>query len=121
MNRPQEIQKAYQALGKSGSFNDGMITCTTWPGNGFHAFPDKEAAYRETCRVLRKGGIFCGGFYVTGVRAGTDRWIRNAYERGGFLTPPFESLSSLTERLGVMYSHADVSSVKSIACFCCVK
>lgn len=34
--------------------------------NGFHAFPDKEAAYRETFRVLKKGGTFCGCFYVQG-------------------------------------------------------
>ena len=26
--------------------------------NGFHAFPDKEAAWRETFRVLKKGGVF---------------------------------------------------------------
>ena len=30
--------------------------------NGFHAFPDKEAAYRETYRVLKTGGTFCGCF-----------------------------------------------------------
>ena len=30
--------------------------------NGFHAFPDKDAAFRETCRVRRPGGIFCGCF-----------------------------------------------------------
>ena len=31
--------------------------------NGFHAFPDKEAAYREVFRVLRSGGTFCGCGY----------------------------------------------------------
>lgn len=32
--------------------------------NGFHAFPDKEAAYREVFRVLKPRGTFCGCFYV---------------------------------------------------------
>ena len=27
--------------------------------NGFHAFPDKEVAYREVFRVLRSGGPYC--------------------------------------------------------------
>ena len=31
--------------------------------NGFRAFPDKEAAYREVFRILRSGGTFCGCGY----------------------------------------------------------
>ena len=30
--------------------------------NGFHACPNKEAAYRETYRVLKQGGSFCDCF-----------------------------------------------------------
>ncbi len=89
--------------------------------NGFHAFPDKEAAYKETYRVLKKGGIFCGCFYVEGANTHTDRMIRGIYVRTGFFTPPFETVGSLRNRLTKMYQTCEVSNVQSIACFRCVK
>ena len=89
--------------------------------NGFHAFPDKEAAYRETFRVLKQGGGFCGCFYVQGCNTHTDKMIRNIYVKRGFFTPPFESLESLRKRLGDMYNEVSVTNVQSIAVFQCRK
>lgn len=89
--------------------------------NGFHAFPDKEAAYRETFRVLKAGGIFCGCFYVRGGCGRTDWFIRHLYQPRGFFTPPYETEASLRERLNGMYAYAEVSGVEGIAAFRCVK
>ena len=61
--------------------------------NGFHAFPDKEGAYRELFRVLKPGGTFCGCFYVKGEQKRTDRFVRHVYEKTGFFTPPYETTS----------------------------
>ena len=89
--------------------------------NGFHAFPDKEAAYRETFRVLKKGGIFCGCFYIRGECGRTDWFIRHLYQPKGFFTAPYETQSSLRERLSRMYETAEVTAVEGIGCFCCRK
>ena len=59
--------------------------------NGFHAFPDKEAAYREVFRVLKPGGTFCGCFYVRGEHKRTDWFVRHIYEKTGFFTPPYDA------------------------------
>ena len=89
--------------------------------NGFHAFPDKEAAYRETFRVLKPGGTFCGCFYIQGGCKRTDWFIRHLYVRKGFFTPPFETEDSLRKRLTGMYETVEVTSVEGIGCFRCGK
>ena len=89
--------------------------------NGFHAFPDKDAAFRETCRVLKRGGVFCGCFYIAGEFGRTDWFVKHMYVPKGFFTPPFETRESLKRRLDGLYSRADVHNVKSEGIFCCVK
>ena len=89
--------------------------------NGFHAFPDKEAAYRETYRVLKKGGTFCGCFYVQGGHRRTDWFIRHLYQPKGFFTPPYETEQSLRARLSGLYEQAEVTMTEGIGCFCCRK
>ena len=101
-------------------FEDETFDCVL-SLNGFHAFPDKEKAYSETFRVLKKGGIFCGCFYVEGSCQKTDKMIRRFYIKSGFFTPPFETVATLQKRLNGLYSKAEVSNVQGIACFQCIK
>ena len=89
--------------------------------NGFHAFPDKDAAYRETHRVLKSGGIFCGCFYIAGEFARTDWFVKHMYVPKGFFTPPFETKDSLEKRLKSLYTQASVHTVNAEGVFCCVK
>ena len=89
--------------------------------NGFHAFPDKKAAWQEIFRVLRPGGTFCGCFYVRGQNRRTDWLIRRLYVPKGYFTPPFETAESLRRRLEEAFGPAKVCTVQSIASFVCRK
>jgi ubiquinone/menaquinone biosynthesis C-methylase UbiE len=116
---PDNVQFVQGDVGKL-PFEDGSFDIVL-SMNGFHAFPDKEAAYRETFRVLKPGGTFCGCFYIKGQNSRTDWFIEKMYIPKGFFTPPFETLSSLRERLSQMYDTAEVSAVEGIVCFTCKK
>lgn len=89
--------------------------------NGFHAFPDKDAAFVETWRVLKLGGVFCGCFYIKGQNKRTDWFIEKLYVPKGFFTPPFETVDSLKQRLSTLYAQTEVRTVESMACFTCQK
>ena len=89
--------------------------------NGFHAFPDKDAAYTETSRVLKKGGVFCGCFYIAGEFGRTDWFVKHMYVPKGFFTPPFETKESLEDRLCGLYSEVEVHAVRAEGVFRCVK
>ena len=89
--------------------------------NGFHAFPDKDAAFRETCRVLKRGGVFCGCFYIAGEFGRTDWFVKHMYVPKGFFTPPFETAESLEKRLRGLYAEVDVHTVRAEGIFKCVK
>lgn len=89
--------------------------------NGFHAFPDKDAAFSETHRVLKKGGTFFGCFYIAGEFQRTDWFVRHMYVPKGFFTPPFETRETLEKRLHDLYTEVRVSPVRAEGVFCCVK
>lgn len=89
--------------------------------NGFHAFPDKAAAYQEVFRVLKPDGIFCGCFYIRGENRRTDWFIEKLYTPKGFFTPPYETAESLHQHLEGQYRLVTMETVESMACFICKK
>ena len=89
--------------------------------NGLHVFPDKDAAFSEIFRVLKKGGIFCGCTYIEGECKRTDWFIEKMYVPKGYFNPPFDTKDTLYKRLNRMYQTAKVETVISEACFECVK
>ncbi len=91
--------------------------------NGFHAFPaQKHKAFSETYRVLKKGGIFLGCFYIRGERRIADWIVRNILDKKGFFTPPHFTKKEVTELLKSFYGEkVEVKNHRSILIFKCIK
>lgn len=89
--------------------------------NGFHAFPDKKRAFRETFRVLKKGGLFIACFYIKGECARTDWLVQRILARKGWFTPPFPTREQLINILDRLYSDIEVHTDGSIVYFRCKK
>ena len=117
----QAQEKADRLHLKNVTFRQGDVGALPYPDGVFHAFPDKEAAYREVFRVLKPGGTFCGCFYVAGECKRTDWFVRHVYEKTGFFTPPYETTASLKKRLKKRYATVTLGTVKSMAWFACRK
>lgn len=89
--------------------------------NGFHAFPDKQKAFIETCRVLKSGGDFIACFYIRGKSKRTDWLVKNILAKKGWFTPPFQTEEELKNTLQKMYKEVELHVEGSMAYFHCVK
>lgn len=89
--------------------------------NGFHAFPDKQKAFRETCRVLKSGGDFIACFYIKGKSKKTDWLVKNILAKKGWFTPPFQTEEELKNTLQKMYKEVELHVDGSMAYFHCIK
>ena len=89
--------------------------------NGFHAFPDKQKAFIETCRVLKSGGDFIACFYIKGKSKKTDWLVKNILAKKGWFTPPFQTEEELKNTLQKMYKEVELHVDGSMAYFHCVK
>ena len=71
--------------------------------NGIHVFPDKEKAWSEMNRVLKRGGSLVACFCIKGESRISDWLMHRILSRKGWFTPPFETFASLKERLDKDY------------------
>ena len=126
-----------QAEKRFGSLSAGNISCVQGDAgdlpfedgsfdivlsmNGFHAFPDKEKAFCETHRILKKEGMFCGCFYVRNENRRTDFIVNRFLAKKGWFTPPFQTSDELREKLSAMYSFSSLQNQQAMAYFKCIK
>ncbi|MGP1438779.1 MAG: class I SAM-dependent methyltransferase [Treponema sp.] len=88
--------------------------------NGIQCFPNKDGAFSEIKRVLKRGGLFIGSVYVKGVYASSD-FLVGVYDRKGIMVPPHENEAELKEHLSRYFNLSKYVAYKSVGCFSCTK
>lgn len=89
--------------------------------NGFHAFPDKIKAFDETCRVLKKDGLFISCFYIRGKLRRTDWLVNHVLAPKGWFTPPFHTEEDVRKLLEEQYSEVEIHTDNAIIWCVCKK
>ena len=89
--------------------------------NGIHAFPNKEKAFNEIYRVLKKGGFFIGCFYIKGESKITDWLVNNVLSKKGWFSPPFYTKEEVHQLLSSKYLDINLNNNYSIVYFSCIK
>ena len=144
MERKEAIRSAYRLTGGN-NFYDGMITCSTLSGKAVcrlvwamnkaenDAYLEKalsgipEHFSGKLLEVPAGTGILTMPVYQTMPEADitcldySPDMMRQAREKAGFFTPPYETASGLKARLDGMYTDVDMGNLKSMAWFVCRK
>ena len=89
--------------------------------NGFHAFPDKDKAFEEISRVLKKGGYFIGCFYIKGESKITDWLVNSILSKKGWFSPPFYTKNEVQHLLSSKFFDINLNVDGSIVYFSCIK
>ena len=85
------------------------------------SFPKKKKAFKETWRVLKKGGQFIACFYIKGKNKRTDWLVSRILSKKGWFTPPFPTEEQLLKVLNRLYSEVDYHVDGSMVSIRCVK
>ena len=90
--------------------------------NGFHVFPDKNRAFSEMSRVLKRNGKLIACFYIKDKCKRTD-WLANSIlAKKGWFTKPFDNEEDIRNRLkNGSFRIIDFEVRGSVVIFCAEK
>ncbi len=89
--------------------------------NGFHVFPDKDKAFSEVTRVLKKDGLLLASFYIKDKGQLADFVAKHILAKKGWLSLPFDNENTIRQRLSKDFSFDFIQCDGSLLYFCARK